>query len=69
MHGFMRSYIMLAFIGYNERKRYMSKFKVNTKVKIFEVPTGHKNIPKGKVFKHKNDRRKEMKTKRELIEW
>lgn len=44
-------------------------FKIHTKVKTFDISVGHMNIPKKKIFKHKNDRRMEMKTKRELMDW
>ena len=42
------------------------KFKFETTYQVFEVPTGHKKIPKAKIFKHKNDRRKLMKNQREI---
>lgn len=43
-------------------------FKIYTQWKIYEIPTGHKNMPKSKIFKHKNEKRLAMKTKREWSE-
>lgn len=39
------------------------------KIKIFEIPTGHKKMPAAKIFKHKNDKRNKMKIQKQLQEF